>query len=93
MGTQAAGECFHSFFEFSQPFTEKKKCVLLFCACKIIKQMKKPKPCNTREIFLMYSNACRVLSQCNTRLGILYLLIIICPVEIFLRSCLDDNFS
>ena len=67
-----------------------KKRVLLFRACKIyiIKQMKKPKPCitgssamikhsghlRTLEISLMFSNACRVLSKCNTRLRLPYLL-------------------
>ena len=52
----------------------------LFCARKIyiIKQMKKPNPYTAAArvfyISLVFSNARRVLSQCNTRLRLLYLL-------------------
>ena len=62
MGTGAAGECFHSFFEFSQTFT------------KLEKRRKHSPAARVFYISLVFSNARRVLSQCNTRLRLLYLL-------------------
>ena len=77
------GPCVHSDWSKTQVLSEyktQKKRVLLFCVCKIyiLKQMKKPKPCHLRTIekciSLVFSNDHRVLSQCNTRLRLLYLL-------------------